>query len=897
MAQAPSLWVKLGLVDKDFDNGLKIVERKIKKVGDRLTSIGTRLSVGLSLPLALAAGAAIKTAAEVETATVAFTTLTGSVEKARQQMEALKKLTVETPFQFPELIDASRRMMAFGFSMEQTIPMIKIIGDAVSALGVGTEGLNNITLALGQMAMKGKVSAEEMTRQLGQYVNGWQYLADYLKVEVPEAMEMAKNGMISGVTGVKAVLEGLANDPKFAGGMQKQMETLSGLWSNFRDSLFFVLADIGNEIVTTFDLKDKLIGLINGLKTLNQWFKDLDPNIKKVVVNMTLFVAVIGPAMFLVGKLAGALSAIPALLATTGGKFALMAGSIGLVYVALDMLFRMMDQVVLTFKLAGTAILKTWLDAMTKIVEGSKPVLGIIPGMGKALEKAAEGLKKFRSDIALRDMVDTLLVMGRQDLPNAMKGMIALQKLLNTAVNQKDAEGIKYITNSMYALQQRIQELVKTAKDSGNVDLLKKLNFDPEQFKKLFEGMKDYTLGAGDDPDKEITDWMAGLRKAFEDTQAAEDDFLQNHSDAIDAILAAQGKYSDMIGKSIPDYEKSARAIEAEADALEKKEGVAQSQITLLRQLATAIRQQGEAYEYAAKKRKEMEDAQAKEDEEIANHASAVDAILDAERKLKDMKGEIIPEWEKEARAIEKQAYELEKLDGVLPEQIAYLRQLANEIRATGQAMNQTNNSFADNFQIGLSNALTGMQTWAEAVQDLAGGVAQSMGDMFSDFFTDVLQNNLKSASDYISSFLNGIARALANMLAQQMTSGILRLLFGAMFGGTAPAGQMMVGGQFTGAYANGGYIPPGKVGLVGENGPEIASGGNSGTTITPLNKIGGGDVQVIVNNPPGTPPMQVARQQTRFDGEKTVVELWMGAIARNAGGSRDMLKGVMANA
>jgi tape measure domain-containing protein len=890
MAQAASLWVKLGLVDKDFDNGLKIVERKIKKVGDRLTSIGTRLSVGLSLPLALAAGAAIKTAAEVETATVAFTTLTGSVEKARQQMEALKKLTVETPFQFPELIDASRRMMAFGFSMEQTIPMIRIIGEAVSALGVGTEGLNNITLALGQMAMKGKVSAEEMTRQLGQYVNGWQYLADYLKVEVPEAMEMAKNGMISGVTGVKAVLEGLAKDPKFAGGMQKQMETLSGLWSNFRDSLFFVLADIGNEIVTTFDLKDKLIGLINGLKTLNQWFKDLDPNIKKVVVNMTLFVAVIGPAMFLVGKLAGALSAIPALLATTGGKFALMAGSIGLAYVALDMLFRMMDQVVLTFKLAGTAILKTWLDAMTKIVEGSKPVLGIIPGMGKALEKAAEGLKKFRSDIALRDMVDTLLVMGRQDLPNAMKGMIALQKLLNTAVNQKDAEGIKYITNSMYALQQRIQELVKTAKDSGNVDLLKKLNFDPAQFEKLFASLKDYSLDAGDAVN-ELTDDMNGLRKAFEDTQAAEDAALDNFDDAIDAILDAQRQYNDMIGKSIPEHEKAARAIEAEANRLEKLDGVTASQIALMRELAKKIREQGEAYEYTAQKRKEFEDAQAKDDEEIANHASAVDAILDAERKLKDMKGETIPEWEKEARAIEAEADRLEELGGVEASQIAYLRELANEIRATGQAMDQTSDSFADNFQIGLSDVLENMQTWADAVQDLAGGVAQSMGDMFSDFFTDVLQNNLKSASDYIASFLNGIARALANMMAQQMTSGILRLLFGAMFGGTAPAGQMVVGGQTVNKYAEGGYIPPGKVGLVGENGPEFASGGSSGTTITPMNKIGGTqNIKIEIINPPGMP--LAAQQGTpRVDLGGLVIPVVLKALATNQMGIGDVLK------
>jgi hypothetical protein len=151
MASSASLWVKLGLVDKDFDNGLKTAENKLNRFGNRINGVGSKLTQAFTLPLGLAGAAAVKTAANMEQAAVAFTTLTGSAAKAQKQLAALKKLTVETPFQFEELADASRRMMAFGFSMQQTIPMIKTIGNAVSALGVGAEGLNNITLALGRI--------------------------------------------------------------------------------------------------------------------------------------------------------------------------------------------------------------------------------------------------------------------------------------------------------------------------------------------------------------------------------------------------------------------------------------------------------------------------------------------------------------------------------------------------------------------------------------------------------------------------------------------------------------------------------------------------------------------------------------------------------------------------
>jgi len=313
---AASLFVKLGLSDSEFDKGLKQTENKLNRLGSRLSTLGSRITTGVSLPFLAAGTAAVKMSADMETTTVAFTTLLGSAEKAQAQLTLLKDFAAKTPFQFTELTDASRRMMAMGFSAEQVIPTMRVLGNTVGALGVGTEGLNNIILALGQMQMKGKVSSEEMTRQLGQYVNAWQYLADYLDTDVATAMDQAKKGMISGATGVKAVLQGLANDTKFKDGMEKQMTTINGLWSNFIDNLKFGLTDLGDQVVKSTNLKEVLSSITQGIKDFTAWFASLDETTRNVIVKIALFTAALGPLLIILGKVTTGWSALVGVLRT-----------------------------------------------------------------------------------------------------------------------------------------------------------------------------------------------------------------------------------------------------------------------------------------------------------------------------------------------------------------------------------------------------------------------------------------------------------------------------------------------------------------------------------------------------------------------------------------------------
>jgi tape measure domain-containing protein len=302
LANAGTLFVKLGLSDKDFNDTLKRAENKMKRFGDRIGSLGNRITQGISLPFLAAGGAAVKMSADMEQAEVALTTLTGSTEKARKQIEAIKQMAAQSPFAFPELVDSTRKMLAYGFSIEQTIPMLKTLGDATSALGLGKEGIDRVVVALGQMKAKSVVSAEEMKQLTEAGIGAWDYLAKSIGVSTAEAMKMAEKRMIDGATGIKAILEVVANDPKFKDGMLKQSQTLAGIWSNFKDQFGFTLTDIGNQIVKSLDLKDRLNGLITTLKNLSDWFANLNPEVRSFAVNVALITAALGPLLIIIGK-------------------------------------------------------------------------------------------------------------------------------------------------------------------------------------------------------------------------------------------------------------------------------------------------------------------------------------------------------------------------------------------------------------------------------------------------------------------------------------------------------------------------------------------------------------------------------------------------------------------
>lgn len=330
--QVGELWVKLGLDARAFEQGIKEAQGKSRTFGSTLSNIlsaavsGSKMLLDGITVLAGGFGAAgiagIKMAGQMEQTKIAFTTMLGSAEKADKFIRGLWDFAAKTPFEFEGLAQSSRQLLAFGFQAKEIVPMMTAIGDAVSALGGGALEIDRVTYALGQMRAKGKVSAEEMMQLAELGIPVWQMLADAIGTSIPEAMDKVSKGAIDATTGINAILTGMGT--KFKGSMEAQSQTLLGLWSTVKDNITGILRTLGQEIIDTFDLKDKLAKAITVLQeftnTLTQFFDLVSQKGLRQAIQEMIPEGMQAKIVLVAGAIAGAL--VPAIWSLAAGIIA-----------------------------------------------------------------------------------------------------------------------------------------------------------------------------------------------------------------------------------------------------------------------------------------------------------------------------------------------------------------------------------------------------------------------------------------------------------------------------------------------------------------------------------------------------------------------------------------------
>lgn len=197
-------------------------------MGRALTYWGDLISAGGSFVTSLVAQNA-----SMEQLVIAYTGIMGSGGKAIQMLLQIRQFALETPFQFADLAQFGRLLLALGFNAQQVIPWLTTLGDTVSALGGSPELLQRLIWSIGQMQAAGKVRGTEMRELASAGIPAWQMLADYMGVTVPEAMKISETSTISASIGLAALQQGM--DKMFGGMMQAQMRTFNGQVSNLAD--------------------------------------------------------------------------------------------------------------------------------------------------------------------------------------------------------------------------------------------------------------------------------------------------------------------------------------------------------------------------------------------------------------------------------------------------------------------------------------------------------------------------------------------------------------------------------------------------------------------------------------------------------------------------------------
>lgn len=167
--------------------------------------------------------------------TIAFESMLGSAEKTKVLLKKLTDMAAKTPFEFPELATAAKKMLAFGFEAEKIPNIMKNIGDASAGLGLGAEGVSRITTALGQMQAKQKVQAQELLQLTEAGIPALDILAKHFGKTTAEISQMQEKGLIPAEEAIDALIKGMGE--RFPDMMAKQSKSFDGLMSTVRDNI------------------------------------------------------------------------------------------------------------------------------------------------------------------------------------------------------------------------------------------------------------------------------------------------------------------------------------------------------------------------------------------------------------------------------------------------------------------------------------------------------------------------------------------------------------------------------------------------------------------------------------------------------------------------------------
>ena len=213
--------------------------------GAWVAAAATAIAAGAGMVVGAAAFIGVKTAVEMENAEIAFTTMLGSGEAAMEFLDDLKKFAAATPFEFPELQTAASSLISVGISAEDVIPIMRTLGDTTAGMGTGSEGIKRATVALQQMNAAQRITGEDLNQLRDAGIPVYDLLAAATGKSKQAVVELAQAGKL-GKTELDQLMNALKTGEgleRFTGLMEKQSQSLGGMFSTLKDQVQMALGE------------------------------------------------------------------------------------------------------------------------------------------------------------------------------------------------------------------------------------------------------------------------------------------------------------------------------------------------------------------------------------------------------------------------------------------------------------------------------------------------------------------------------------------------------------------------------------------------------------------------------------------------------------------------------
>lgn len=512
-----------------YQKAIKDADESTEQFQKNTSSLGSKLAGGLRTGLTAAAGAiagvsaamgagvaaGVKYNATIENYQTSFEVMTGSAEKAAEVVDRLKEIGASTPFELPELADTTQLLMNYGFTADEAIEKMQMLGDISQG---SADKMGRIAMAYGQMSSAGKVQLEDVKQMIEAGFNPLQEISESTGESMESLYDRISNGTLAVDEITASMQRATSEGGKYYQSMEKQSQTITGMISTLKDNAQQLLGEVVQPITESFgtQLLPAAIDAIDQLTTAFQQngFEGLIAVGGQIITNILLGIAqglpnVITTAIQIIQSIVTNLQAnMPQIIAAGGQILITLVTGIGqLIYMVGSLALSIISTLV-TGLITNAPQLMTQASTMFSdfcaqiqsrlpelIAQGGQMIssllLGLLNNAPQILEQVGNMLTDFVDTIL--SMLPSILSAGGQMISSLLQGLVSnapsiiaqagsmlvnfVQKILSHLPQLLEA-GIKLIGQLAAGLVKAIPSLI--AKIPGMISKIVSsfLNFD-----------------------------------------------------------------------------------------------------------------------------------------------------------------------------------------------------------------------------------------------------------------------------------------------------------------------------------------------------------------------------------------------------------------------------------
>lgn len=210
-------------------------------------AFGAALSVAAAGAVALGAGLAfIKDAsgkaAGMESLIVQFEVLTKSADKAQELIKSFREEAIKSPLSVEDYAQAGKTLMAFGISADETLPILKTLGDV--SMG-NAERFGSLALAFAQTQAAGRLMGQEVLQFINAGFNPLQEISRKTGKSMIELKKAMEDGAISADMVTDAFRSATSQGGLFYGALDKGATTTQGKIAKLGDAIMGLKVSFG----------------------------------------------------------------------------------------------------------------------------------------------------------------------------------------------------------------------------------------------------------------------------------------------------------------------------------------------------------------------------------------------------------------------------------------------------------------------------------------------------------------------------------------------------------------------------------------------------------------------------------------------------------------------------